>query len=91
MTTKSGETFKDCLVIATYPADAPFIVFGHYWFPWGGAGAEYTPPHPELLGPGRNVACVDYSVGKGGRLVSLRYPEREFVSVACKDLEAPPK
>jgi hypothetical protein len=67
----------------TYPADAPFLAFGHYWFPWTEGG---DPPHgPELLGPGRNAACLDYSAGLGGPLVALRYPELEFVTVESRD------
>jgi len=66
----------------TYPADAPFLAFGHYWFPWPNGR---TPREPELLGPERNAACLDYSAGKGGPMVALRYPEMEFVTVACRD------
>jgi hypothetical protein len=61
----------------TYPADAPPIVFGHYWFPW----PEHTPARPGWTGPGANAACLDFRAGRGGPLVALRLPEREFVSV----------
>ena len=64
-----------------YPADAPRIVFGHYWFPW----AEHTPKTPSWTGPGRNAACLDFRAGKGGDLVALRYPEHEFVRVTNLD------
>lgn len=65
----------------SYPATAPKVVFGHYWFPWR-AG---TPKTPDWTGPGRNAACLDFRAGKGGELVALRYPEGEFVSVANLD------
>jgi calcineurin-like phosphoesterase family protein len=63
-----------------YPEAAPLAVFGHYWF-----SPEKQGP-PALLGEGKNAACVDYSVARGGSLVALRYPEREFVGVACRDV-----
>jgi hypothetical protein len=66
----------------TYPADGPFIAFGHYWFPWRDGG---SPRAPELLGPGQNAVCLDWSAGEGGDLVALRYPEREFVCMPCRD------
>ncbi|HET7308181.1 MAG TPA: diadenosine tetraphosphatase [Gammaproteobacteria bacterium] len=45
-----------------YPADAPPIFVGHYW--WSGEPAPLAP----------NVACVDYSVGRaGGTLVAYRW------------------
>ncbi|MCA9094315.1 MAG: metallophosphoesterase [Planctomycetaceae bacterium] len=45
-----------------YPRDAKPVFFGHYWLK-----AE----RPELLAP--NVACVDYSVAKGGFLCAYRW------------------
>lgn len=65
-----------------YPADAPRVVFGHYWFPW----PEHTPSEPRWAGPGANAACLDFCAGRGGPLVALRYPEGEFVSVENLDL-----
>jgi len=62
-----------------YPADAPFIAFGHYRFPWEAEGP--TPRHPALLGPGQNAICLDYGLGWGGPLVALRYPEREILVI----------
>ncbi|HET6654900.1 MAG TPA: metallophosphoesterase [Gammaproteobacteria bacterium] len=63
-----------------YPADAPPVFIGHYW--WSG------PPAP--LAP--NVACVDYSAGlAGGKLVAYRWSgesrlsERNFVAVPRGD------
>ncbi|KIG15554.1 serine/threonine protein phosphatase [Enhygromyxa salina] len=65
-----------------YPADAPKLVFGHYWFPW----PEHTPTSPGWTGPGANAACLDFRAGRGGPLVALRYPEGEFVSVPNLDM-----
>jgi hypothetical protein len=46
-----------------YGAEEPPVIIGHYWIP----GA-----HPaEPLAP--NVACVDYSVARGGRLMAYRW------------------
>ena len=64
-----------------YPATAPKVVFGHYWFPW----TRSTPRTPSWTGPGANAACLDFRAGRGGPLVALRYPEDEFVSVANRD------
>jgi hypothetical protein len=44
-----------------YPANAKPVFFGHYWF----TGT----PAPLAA----NVACVDYSAGKGGSLVAYRW------------------
>ena len=65
-----------------YPAAAPKVVFGHYWFPW----PEHTPTTPSWTGPGANAACLDFQAGRGGPLVALRYPEGEFVSVPNLDM-----
>jgi hypothetical protein len=47
-----------------YPEDAPPVIFGHYW----------VPPEDELLKPlAPNVACVDFSAGKGGLLAAYRW------------------
>ena len=70
-----------------HPREAPLTVFGHYWFPWRPEeGIGVTPETPRLLGSGGNAACVDYSVGRGGPLVALRYPELEFVAAPNLDL-----
>ena len=63
----------------SYPADAPFIAFGHYCFPW--THDEKVPAAPCLLGPGRNAACLDFGAGLGDRLVALRWPEQTFCVV----------
>ncbi|MGA1267307.1 MAG: metallophosphoesterase, partial [Phycisphaerales bacterium] len=46
-----------------YPEHAPPVVVGHYWLP---PGADPAPLAP-------NVACVDYSVARGGRLTAYRW------------------
>lgn len=48
-----------------YPPDAPPVCFGHYWL--------QGQPRP-LAG---NVACVDYSVARWGRLVAYRWDGEE--------------
>jgi hypothetical protein len=45
-----------------YPVAAPPVFVGHYWL---------SAPHPTLLAP--NVACLDYSVAKGGFLCAYRW------------------
>ena len=58
-----------------YPASAKPVFIGHYWFEG----------HPALLSP--NVACVDYSIAKGGKLLAYTWKgeqelkEEGFVSV----------
>ena len=53
---------------APYPADAKPVFMGHYWL----SGSR-----PELLA--RNVACLDWSVAKGGFLCAYRWDgEREL-------------
>jgi len=52
---------SDLATIETYPANAPPMFVGHYWL----TGA----PTPLAL----NVACTDYSVAKGGKLVAYRW------------------
>lgn len=44
-----------------YPAEAPPVFFGHYWL-WG---------EPAPLAD--NVACLDYSVARGGPLLAYRW------------------
>jgi hypothetical protein len=44
-----------------YPAAAPPVFFGHYWL--------QGQPRPQAS----NVACVDYSVARWGRLVAYRW------------------
>lgn len=63
-----------------YPPDAPPVVVGHYWL------SPAVDPAP--LAP--NVACVDYSVAKGGRLAAYRWDGEHalradrFVTVPAK-------
>jgi hypothetical protein len=47
---------------APYPADAKPVFVGHYWL---------TAQRPTLLA--ENVACLDYSVAKGGVLCAYRW------------------
>ena len=47
---------------AAYPVDAKPVFIGHYWL----SGSR-----PELLA--ENVACVDWSVAKGGFLCAYRW------------------
>ena len=46
---------------AAYPADAPPVFFGHYWFT--------GPPTLQTA----NACCLDCSVAKGGHLVAYRW------------------
>ena len=49
--------------LTPYPGDAPPAFVGHYWLP---------PNHP-MTPLAANVACLDYSVAKGGPLVAYRW------------------
>jgi len=65
-----------------YPVDAPPVFFGHYWMP-----AEQA---PSLLAP--NVACLDWSVARGGRLVAYRWDgERTLEPSRLAWVEAAPQ
>jgi hypothetical protein len=55
---------------APYPADAKPVFMGHYWL----SGSR-----PELLAP--NVACVDWSVAKGGFLCAYRWDGEQELDV----------
>lgn len=62
-----------------HPPDGPPVFFGHYWL---------RGEHPALLAP--NVACLDWSVAKGGLLAAYRWdgervldPEK-LVAVRCE-------
>lgn len=48
--------------VPTYPADAPPVLFGHYWF---------SGKHPKPCSP--TTACVDFSAVKGGPFVAYRW------------------
>ena len=62
-----------------YPVDAKPVFIGHYWM---------RPDPPSLLAP--NVACLDYSVAKGGFLTAYRWDgesrldDRKFVTVNAR-------
>lgn len=51
-----------------YPKEEKPLFLGHYWLQG----------HPERLSP--NVACLDYSVAKGGRLVAYRFDGEKEIS-----------
>jgi hypothetical protein len=46
-----------------YPRQAPPVIFGHYWLPFG-------TPHSPLA---ENVACVDFSAGADGPLAAYQW------------------
>ena len=54
---------------APYPADAKPVFIGHYWL---------TAPRPALLA--ENVACLDYSVAKGGFLCAYRWDGEQMLT-----------
>lgn len=72
----SRETIDDA---CPYGASEPPVLFGHYWMP---GDFEPAPLEP-------NVACLDYSVAKEGRLCAYRWNGEAtlrrdgFVSVSC--------
>ena len=49
--------------LTPYPDDAPPAFVGHYWLPGGDPKAPLA----------KNVACLDYSVARGGPLVAYRW------------------
>jgi hypothetical protein len=55
--------------IVPYPSSAPPVFFGHYWL---------QSERPTILAP--NVACLDYSVAKGGMLVAYRWDGERVLS-----------
>jgi len=54
--------------VTGYPADAPPVFVGHYWL-------TGTP-----VPLSANVACTDYSVAKGGKLVAYRWEGERVLS-----------
>jgi hypothetical protein len=54
--------------VETYPPDAPPVFVGHYWL--------NGTPTPLAA----NVACTDYSVAKGGKLVAYRWDGESALS-----------
>lgn len=56
------------LSVDTYPTSACPVFFGHYWL--SGKPAPQT----------ANVACLDYSVAKGGKLVAYRWDGEQRLS-----------
>ncbi|TWU47044.1 metallophosphoesterase [Rubripirellula reticaptiva] len=59
---------SDLASFQTYPRDASPVFFGHYWL----TGT----PSPLAS----NVACTDYSVAKGGKLVAYRWDGEQTLS-----------
>ena len=59
---------SDLATIESYTPDAPPLFVGHYWL----TGT------PTPLAP--NVACTDYSVAKGGKLVAYRWDGESILS-----------
>jgi len=54
-----------------YGADQPPVFIGHYWLPPDAAKAPLAP----------NVACLDYSVAKGGDLTAYRWDGERVLNV----------
>ena len=54
-----------------YPEDAKPVFVGHYWL---------NGPHPHVLR--RNIACVDWSVAKGGFLCAYRWDGEQELDAA---------
>lgn len=57
--------------IRPYPPGDPPVFFGHYWL---------RATHPQPLGS--NVACVDFSVAKGGQLCAYRWQGEQVLTAA---------
>lgn len=55
-------------ILPGYPSEEKPVFVGHYW--WQG--------NPEPLS--QNVACLDYSVAKGGKLVAYRFDGEKHLS-----------
>ncbi|MDR9466654.1 metallophosphoesterase [Marinospirillum sp.] len=75
---------EDKQQLCYYPADEPSLFFGHYW----------CQGFPAVIRP--NLACLDYSAVKYGRLVAYRYDGEaaldagKFVWVEVQRDEFPP-
>jgi len=61
----------------------PRVLFGHYKFPWTGERSGAAPAEPGWIGPHRRAACLDYGAHAGRMLVTLRWPEDEFMTFDC--------
>ena len=55
-----------------YPEDAPPLFFGHYWLPFEEKAGLIAP----------NLACLDYSVAKGGALAAYRWDGEQKLDAA---------
>ncbi|MEZ6059697.1 MAG: hypothetical protein R3C19_04980 [Planctomycetaceae bacterium] len=75
-----GVSVPESAPAVPYPADAPPVFVGHYWLP---------PRKPAPLAA--NIACLDYSVAKGGLLCGYRFDgestlsDDRFVTVRSRD------
>lgn len=69
-----GTIEPDALVgVPDYPADDPPVFFGHYWLPMEHRKAPLTP----------NLACLDFSAGRGDApLVAYRWDGEQILSEA---------
>lgn len=57
--------------LQAYSPREPHVFFGHYWFTG----------EPALQAP--NVACLDYSVARNGKLVAYRWDGEDVLDTAC--------
>jgi len=70
LTRQLGENMMQAQNFPQYPATAPPVFVGHYWL----SG------EPEPLSP--NVACLDYSIARGGALVAYRWDGEQTLKKA---------
>lgn len=59
---------SDVAAVEPYPSDAPPVFVGHYWLT--GMPAPLA----------KNVACTNYNVAKGGKLVAYRWDGESVLS-----------
>jgi len=62
-----GNTIIEAKNLVGYSPEEPPVFLGHYWFSGG----------PRRLA--ENVACVDYSVARGGKLVAYRWSGENII------------
>jgi len=65
---KTGQHKISASELVGYPVECKPVFLGHYWFKG----------EPKRLAP--NVACLDYSVAKGGKLVAYRWSREQVLS-----------
>lgn len=62
-----------------YPADAPPVVFGHYWMTW----PDHLPGAPDAPRPhAANALCLDFSAGRDGPLVTYTHTDDASLDAA---------